>query len=237
MIRGMELHPKGTGKIQMRLLHHYVRNCILLSCLSIEIRVLAGLFQQDATAMCWCLTDLLAEPADPETEMLCGVLWGVFAQQVHTVYPGACKCTNSAKVMEQGRAEFPKSVGWMVLWESILVLPQECILVLQWGWWWWGHFGRFSAKPYIRKIFFHLFFLAAILELSSSCLEEGRWYFFFHPDKKHSSAIALLGSINISLLLQLKLTGFLGFFWFFFPLTRVPIPKSESDVEVLLVNC
>lgn len=167
-------------------------------------------------------------------DVLC-VLWGVFAQQVHTVYPGACKCTNTAKLMEQERAEIPKSVGWMVLWQNFLVLPQDCILVLQWGWWWWGHFGHLSTKSYIRKPFF--FFLAAVLGLSSSCLEEGRWYFFFHPEKKHSSAIALLGSVNISLLLQLKLTGFFCLFYFFFPLTQVPIPKTESDVEVLLVNC
>lgn len=34
MVRGMELHPKGTGKTQVRLLHHYIWNWILWSCLS-----------------------------------------------------------------------------------------------------------------------------------------------------------------------------------------------------------
>lgn len=39
---------------------------------------------------------------------------------------------NGAKLMDQERAEFPKtSVEWMVLRQSFLVLPQECILVLQ----------------------------------------------------------------------------------------------------------
>lgn len=58
MLRGTaasKVKAKGTGKIQMRLLQRYVWNWILSSCLSTEIRGLAGIFQQDATAMCWCL--------------------------------------------------------------------------------------------------------------------------------------------------------------------------------------
>lgn len=190
MIRGTELHPKiwpkGTGKIQMRLLHHYVWNWILSSCLSIEIRGTAGIFQQDATATCWCLQTcwqslqtsaqkcILAyfEEYLPSRSILC--------KQEHV------NTQNGAKLMDQERAEFPKtSVAWMVLRQSFLVLPQECILVLQWGWWWWGHF---RAKSYIRKFFF---LFAAFLGLSCSFLEEGRWYFFFHPDKKHSLPVPL----------------------------------------------
>lgn len=179
--------------------------------------------------MCRCLTDLLAKSADIDTEMYSGVFWGIFAQQVHTVYTGACKCTNSVKLMEQGRAEFPKSVGWMVLWQSFLVLPQECVLVLQWGWWWWGHFGHFSAKSYIRKTFF-FFGCSSGAELFFFGRKK-MVFFFFYPDKKHPSAIALLGSVNISLLLQLKLTGFWLFFFFFFHWHKYPFQRLSQMLK------
>lgn len=74
-------------------------------------------------------TDLLAEPADISTKMVCFEEYlpsrSILCKQEHV------NTQNSAKLMDQERAEFPKTrVGWMVLQQSFLVLPQECILVL-----------------------------------------------------------------------------------------------------------
>lgn len=166
-------------------------------------------------------------------DVLC-VLCGVFAQQVHAVYPGACKCTNTAKLMEQGRAEIPKSVGWMVLWQNFLVLPQDCILVLQWGWWWWGHFGHLSTKSYIRKPFFFSWLQFWGRALLAWKKEDG----IFSSTQKRSILLPL-PFWGLSTSLSFSSSNWQDFFclFFFFPLTQVPIPKTESDVEVLLVNC
>lgn len=111
MIRGTELHPKiwpkGTGKIQMRLLHHYVWNWILSSCLSIEIRGTAGIFQQDATATCWCLQTCWQSLQTSTQKCILAYFEGylpcrsILCKQEHV------NTQNGAKLMDQERAEFP----------------------------------------------------------------------------------------------------------------------------------
>lgn len=64
---------------------------------------------------------LLAESVDINTERYSGAFGGVFAQQVDTMSAWICKHTNSASLMDQKRAEFPKSnLGWMVLLQAFL---------------------------------------------------------------------------------------------------------------------
>lgn len=77
----------------------------------------------------------------------------------------------------------------MVLWQSFLVLPQECILVLQWGWWWWGHF---RAKSYIRKFFF-----------SFCCISGAELFFlgrrkmvFLLPPRQEALSASALGGLS-----------------------------------------
>lgn len=186
----------------MRLLHHYVWNRILSSCLSTEIRGLAGIFQQDATASCWCLQTCWQslQTSTQKCTLAC------FEEYLPS-RPILCKqeyvnTQNSAKLMDQERAEFPKSsVGWMVLQQSRSVV--RSFSEGDDGW------GCFRTKSYGRKTF--CFCCSSEAEL---IFLERRKMVFLLPPRQEELCHCPWGSFNsISLLLQLKLTGFFFFHW------------------------